>query len=96
MLLSIEGAPGMAGNDADKMTPAQCREARGLLGLTQEELADMANLSEATVANFEAGNPVADCLTDALQVTFLAAGIDFILDSDGRGGVTLRVVQTSR
>jgi DNA-binding XRE family transcriptional regulator len=86
----------MVGNDASKMTPSQCRDARALLSLTQIALADMANLSEATIKDFESGKPVADCLTDALQVTLLAAGIDFFLACDGRRGVTLRSVQVRR
>jgi transcriptional regulator with XRE-family HTH domain len=59
------------------MTPSQCREARELLGLTREQLADMADLSSSTVADFEEGRSVADCLTDALQVTLEAAGVEF-------------------
>jgi len=35
------------------MMPAQCREARERLQLTQEELADMADLSLSTVERFE-------------------------------------------
>jgi transcriptional regulator with XRE-family HTH domain len=62
----------------DEMTPAQCPAARELLGLTQEQLADMADLSASTVADFEAGRHVPDCLSDALQVTLLAAGVEFM------------------
>ncbi|MGJ0507739.1 MAG: helix-turn-helix domain-containing protein [Methylocystis sp.] len=47
------------------MTPAQCREARELLGLTEDQLAEMADLSGLTVSDFEAGRGVADCLADA-------------------------------
>jgi DNA-binding XRE family transcriptional regulator len=64
------------------MTPAQCRQARELLGLSQEQLADMADLSSATVVDFEAGRSVADCLADALEVTLEAAGVNFS-DQDG-------------
>jgi len=72
------------------MTPDQCRDARELLRLTQEQFADMADLSVLTVADFEAGRHVADCLADALEVTLLAAGIEFI-DQIGAGpGVRLR------
>jgi DNA-binding XRE family transcriptional regulator len=82
----------MVENDASKMTSTQCRDARALLGLTQVELAHMTNLREATIGHVESGKSVADCLTDALQVTLLAAGIDFPLTSDSRRGATLRSV----
>lgn len=72
------------------MTPAQSREARELLQLTQEQLADMADLSSSTVANFEAGYLVADCLVDALEVTLEAAGVEFIPESGGGSGVRLK------
>lgn len=74
------------------MTPDQCREARELLGLTRERLADLADLSEWTVVDFEAGRNVADCLADALEVTLLAAGVEF---ADG-AGVRLREGQRSK
>jgi transcriptional regulator with XRE-family HTH domain len=72
------------------MTPAQCREARERLDLTQEQLADMADLSSATVADFEAGRSVADCLVDALQATLEAAGVEFIAENGGGAGVRLK------
>ncbi len=62
------------------MTPAQCREARKLLAFTQEDLANMADLSPETVEAFEAGHAVADCLVDALEVTLEAAGVEFDLE----------------
>jgi predicted transcriptional regulator len=68
------------------MTPKQCREARDLLAITPEYLADMADLSDSTVVAFEAGSVVPDCLSDALEVTLLAAGVEFRED----GGVRLR------
>jgi transcriptional regulator with XRE-family HTH domain len=68
------------------MTPEQCRQARELLGLTQDQLADMADLSGSTVADFEAGKTIADCLADALEVALEAAGVEFIKE----GSVTLR------
>lgn len=75
------------------MTPAQSRVAREFLQLTQEQLADMADLSTSTVADFEAGHPVADCLVDALEVTLEAAGVEFILESSGDEGVRLKVAR---
>jgi hypothetical protein len=46
-----------------------------------EDLADMADLSSSTVADFEAGRSVADCLADALEVTLEAAGMDFFMEN---------------
>ena len=40
-------------------------------------VADKADLSASTVADFEAGRAVADCLVDALEVTLEAAGVEF-------------------
>jgi transcriptional regulator with XRE-family HTH domain len=74
----------------EEMTPAQCRVARNLLRLTQEQLADMADLSSSTVADFEGGREVADCLSDALAVTLLAAGAEFFTEHGESPGVRLR------
>jgi DNA-binding XRE family transcriptional regulator len=71
------------------MTPTQCRQARELLGLTQKQLADMADLSDSTVVEFEAGRALADCLADVLEVTLLAAGVEFISKNGGGPGVRL-------
>jgi predicted transcriptional regulator len=73
-----------------KMTPAQCRQPRELLALTQEQLADMADLSGSTVADFEVGHLAAACLSDALEVTLLAAGAEFIAENGEGPGVRLR------
>jgi len=71
------------------MTPTQCGDARRLLGLTSQQLADMADLSDSTVEDFEAGRPVAECLADALQVALEAAGAAFS-NSDGIACVRMR------
>jgi hypothetical protein len=61
----------------DDMTPAESRAARELLGLTQEQLADMADLGLSTVQDFELGHPVHDCLVATIQVALEAAGVEF-------------------
>jgi len=65
------------------LTPRTCRAARGLIGITQEELAERAMVGRSTVKNFENGhhrtqtNNLA-ALKNALEaagVIFLAAGV---------------------
>ncbi len=72
------------------MSPAQTRAARGLLGLTEQQLADMADLSVSTIVEFERGRPVHDGLVATIQVALEAAGVDFIPEKDSGQGVRLR------
>ncbi len=71
------------------MTPLQLREARVLLGLSQEQLADMADLSLWTIEDVEAGRLVHPALIDAVHVTLEAAGAEFVPENDGCAGVRL-------
>lgn len=70
------------------MTPEQCRAARGLVGLSQTELAQEANVGLSTVKNFEAGRsvPVANNLA-AIQRVLEKAGVEFIPENGGGAGV---------
>jgi DNA-binding transcriptional regulator YiaG len=57
------------GREAEKgrrMTPAQCRAARALIGWSQEELSAASKVEKATIANFELGKraPYARTLDD--------------------------------
>jgi DNA-binding XRE family transcriptional regulator len=73
------------------MTPAQCRAARALLGITQTQLARAAKLGLSTVVDFEkerrlVSNEAVNAICSALQ----RAGIEFT-DGNGAGeGVLLR------
>lgn len=72
------------------MTPEQCRAARGLVDLTQGDLAAQAKVGLSTVRNFEAGRsvPVANNLM-AIQSALQAAGVTFIPENGGGAGVRL-------
>ncbi len=74
-----------------KITPGQCRAARGLLDWTQEELAQRAELSRSTVRDFEGGRHGLQRASAAQVVrVFEAAGV-LLVEGDGLGpGVRLR------
>ncbi|WP_277023485.1 helix-turn-helix transcriptional regulator [Paracoccus hibiscisoli] len=63
------------------MTPEQCKAARALAGMSQQELAEAAEVAKATIANFETGNrqPYKRTLT-ALQAALEARGVTFTPD----------------
>lgn len=74
----------------DILSPRQCRAARGLLGWSQDQLADAANVARATIANFETGKtqPVGNNLS-AIRAAFEAAGVAFIPENGGGDGVRM-------
>ncbi|NJO38821.1 MAG: helix-turn-helix transcriptional regulator [Rhizobiales bacterium] len=70
----------------------QCRAARSLLNWTQDQLAKNANVSRATVVDFESSSrqPMTNNLRSIADSMF-AAGIEFIPEEDGKGvGVRFR------
>jgi transcriptional regulator with XRE-family HTH domain len=73
------------------ITAAQCRAARGLLGWTQQTLADRAGIGTVAINQLE--NDVSQprrATLDVIRRAFEAAGVEFI-DENGRGaGVRLR------
>src|SRR5262249_55948838 len=76
------------------ITPAQCRAARALLGITHSELAEAAGLGLSTVVDFEKGRrQVSDRAIKAVQDAFKRAGVAFngaavALSSVGSGSST--------
>lgn len=74
-----------------KFSPNQCRGARGLLGMTQAQLARKSGVSLRTIISFELGErqPMPANLR-AIRSALETAGVIFI-DANGEGpGVRLR------
>jgi transcriptional regulator with XRE-family HTH domain len=70
------------------MTPAVCRAARALAGITQAELARRASVSVPTVADFERGarQPQINNIK-ALRLALEAAGVSLIEENGETVGV---------
>jgi len=67
------------------MSPEQCRAARGWLDISQQELADSANVSLSTVRDFEKGRraPIGNNL-NAMRAALAARGVE--LTANGIAG----------
>jgi transcriptional regulator with XRE-family HTH domain len=74
------------------ITPAQLRAARALLGKSQPEVAEMANLSSMTVKRAEgSGKPAASSeAMAAIQKVLEKAGVIFVAENGDGPGVRLR------
>jgi transcriptional regulator with XRE-family HTH domain len=73
------------------INPSQCRGARALLGITQQQLADLAGISKRTVIEFEGGIRVPLTTTSrSLQWALENAGIEFLRGNRGGSGVRFR------
>ena len=77
-------------NEQMDITPSQCRGARGLLGISQQDLADASKVSKRTIAAFELGENVRAVLRDAIARALEDAGVQFIPENGGGAGVRLR------
>jgi transcriptional regulator with XRE-family HTH domain len=75
------------------ITPEQCRAARALLGWSQEQLAENADVHHATISDFEKGKRSISATTQAAIVAALTGAGVILLQSDGtpEGGIGVRL-----
>lgn len=73
------------------MTPAQCRAARALVSISQDDLATASGIAKATIATFEVGQrkPYARTL-DAIRNALQGMGVALIPGNGGGAGVRLK------
>jgi DNA-binding XRE family transcriptional regulator len=73
------------------MTPAQCRAARALTGMTQSTLAVAASVGLSTIVDFEKERrQVAQPSVDSIRAALESAGVEFIPENGGGAGVRLK------
>ena len=74
------------------MTGNQLRAARALIGWTQAQVADRANLSVPTVKRAEGAGALnaSDRALTAIRAALEEAGVEFIAENGGGAGVRLR------
>lgn len=73
------------------MNGQQCRAARALLGISQDDLAKETAVSKRTIASFESGeHEVAPRTLVALVYKLEDLGVEFIAENGGGAGVRLR------
>lgn len=75
------------------MTPAQCRAARALISISQDDLAKAAQVGVQSLIAFENNKrtPYARTL-DAIRTTLESRGVELIPENGGGAGVRLRQV----
>ena len=73
------------------ITAGQLRAARGLLGWSQQDLADRGGMGRTTIADFESGKrtPYARTIGE-MRSALEQAGVEFIAENGGGPGVRLR------
>jgi len=74
------------------ITSAQCRAARALVGLSQQELADQSAVSKRTIASFELGQAILPAMKLALRHSLEAKGVIFIAENGEGPGVRMKKV----
>jgi transcriptional regulator with XRE-family HTH domain len=79
------------------LTPALCKAARALVGLTQRDLAARAKVGDQTLADFERGaRQTLNANLEKLRSALEAAGIEFIAENGGGPGVRLAKLKGKR
>ncbi len=74
-----------------KITPAQCRAARSLLGWRQDELEAASSVTKKTIADFERGaSKPREATISTIKSTLEEAGIIFIQENGEGPGVRLK------
>ena len=78
-----------------EITAEQCRAARALLGISQEDLTRLAEIQRATLSDFEQGNRAPQRRTLlAIRRALELAGVEFIAENGGGPGVRLKNAQS--
>lgn len=73
------------------ITPEQCRAARALLRISQDELAAKMRISPVTVRKFEnQTGKLREAMVNLIRLTLEAEGVLFIDENGGGPGVRLR------
>lgn len=73
------------------ITPALCRAARALLGLSRDKLAAASAVDADLIRDFEAGTLNApDDTRAALRAALESSGVAFLSDGDGGAGVRFK------
>lgn len=73
------------------MTPEQCRAARAMLAISQDDLSNRTGVSKRSIAGFEMGQSKPyDRTLNAIRAALEAAGIEFIEENGGGAGVRLK------
>ena len=73
------------------LTPSQCRAARALIPLSQDDLATSSGVAKRTIASFESGaaQPYPRTIA-AIRAALEAAGVVFLPENGNGPGVALR------
>ncbi|QDL90470.1 XRE family transcriptional regulator [Paroceanicella profunda] len=72
------------------MTPAQCRAARALIGMTQPDLARVSGLGLSTIVDFEKERRfVSEASRDAIRKALEKSGVELIPENGGGIGVRI-------
>jgi transcriptional regulator with XRE-family HTH domain len=81
----------MSTENVDNLSPHQCRGARGLLDMTQPQLASASGLGLSTVVDFERSRrAVSSDAVQAMRTALERAGVEFIEENGGGPGLRLR------